>query len=66
MRIKLIYEAAIILIIPELMTGCTPDKQCIYFSKNDFWKAKKGYPDGSICLPGGLGNAVGDLKDAKY
>lgn len=44
----------------------TPDLQCFYFSKNDFWKAKEGYPDGGVCLPGGLKITVSDLIGASY
>ena len=49
-----------------LVYGGPPEKQCFYFSKNDFWKAKLGYADGGICLPGGLNISVNELKDAKY
>jgi alpha-L-fucosidase 2 len=44
----------------------TPDKQCIYIAKNDFWKAKTGYPEGGLCLPGGLNISIPELKDASF
>ncbi len=43
-----------------------PEKQNFYFSKNDFWKTKRGYPEGGVCLPGGLMIAVDALKGASY
>ncbi|TAN18319.1 MAG: trehalose hydrolase [Chitinophagaceae bacterium] len=49
-----------------MVYGGTPDQQCFYFSKNDFWKAQEGYPDGGIRLVGGLNITVGDLKNATY
>jgi alpha-L-fucosidase 2 len=49
-----------------IVYGGSPDKQLIYFSKNDFWKAKLGYGDGGLCLPGGLNITVDELKDASY
>lgn len=44
----------------------TPDFQRIYFSKNDFWKSKPGYPDGGVFLPGGLDIHVDALNGASY
>lgn len=44
----------------------TPDAQRFYFSKNDFWKSKPGYPDGGVFLPGGLDIQVDALKGASY
>ena len=44
----------------------TPDSQRFYFSKNDFWKSKPGYPDGGVFLPGGLDIRVEALKGASY
>jgi alpha-L-fucosidase 2 len=44
----------------------TPDSQRIYFSKNDFWKSKPGYPDGGVFLPGGLDIVAESLKGASY
>lgn len=43
-----------------------PDKQCIYISKNDFWKARPGYPEGGLCLPGGLNISVPELAGATF
>lgn len=48
-----------------VFTG-TPDKQRFYFSKNDFWRSKPGYPDGTISLVGGLDITVDVLTDASY
>ncbi len=42
----------------------TPRKQQFYFSKNDFWKSQPGYPDGGVCLAGGLTLSIDELKDA--
>ena len=49
-----------------IVFGGKPDSQKIYISKVDFWKAKKGYPDGGVCLPGGLSLNIPELKDASY
>ena len=49
-----------------IVYGGSTGKQCFYFSKNDFWKAKLGYADGGVCLPGGLNISVNGLKDAEY
>ncbi len=49
-----------------IVYGGSTEKQCFYFSKNDFWKAKLGYADGGICLPGGLNISVKELKGADY
>ena len=49
-----------------IVLGGTPDKLCIYISKADFWKAKRGYPEGGLCLPGGLNISVPELKDAAF
>lgn len=46
--------------------GGTPEESVFYFSKNDFWKAKKGYPDGGVCYVGELHISVPELKDASY
>jgi len=48
-----------------VFTG-TPDKQCIYISKNDFWKAQSGYPEGGLCLPGGLKISIPELEGASF
>jgi alpha-L-fucosidase 2 len=49
-----------------IVFGGKPDSQNIYISKVDFWKAKRGYPDGGVCLPGGLTIVIPELKDASY
>jgi alpha-L-fucosidase 2 len=49
-----------------IVIGGTPDSQRIYISKNDFWKAKEGYPEGGVCLPGGMDIRIPDLKGASY
>lgn len=46
--------------------GGKPEKSVFYFSKNDFWKAKNGYPDGGVCYVGELHLSAPDLKDATY
>lgn len=49
-----------------LVLGGMPDKQVFYFSKNDFWKAKRGYPDGGVCYIGELHLDSPVLQDASY
>ena len=49
-----------------IVFGGTPAKQCIYISKNDFWKAKAGYPEGGLCLPGGLNISIPELEGASF
>lgn len=49
-----------------IVFGGTPEKQSIFISKNDFWKAKKGYPDGGLSLPGGLNISIPELKGATF
>jgi alpha-L-fucosidase 2 len=49
-----------------LVFSGTPDSQRFYFSKNDFWKSKPGYPDGGVFLPGGLDIRADALKGASY
>ncbi|GAO44537.1 glycosyl hydrolase family 95 catalytic domain-containing protein [Flavihumibacter petaseus] len=49
-----------------IVVGGTPAKQCIYIAKNDFWKAKTGYPEGGLCLPGGLNISIPELDGATY
>ena len=49
-----------------MVLGGTPDKQIFYFSKNDFWKAKKGYPDGGVCYVGELHLESPTLQGASY
>ena len=46
--------------------GGTPDKLCIYLGKNDFWKSKEGYPEGGLCLPGGINIFIPELEGASY
>lgn len=49
-----------------IVIGGKPENQTIYISKVDFWKAKRGYPDGGICLPGGLTISVPELQGASF
>ena len=49
-----------------IVLGGTPDKLCIYISKNDFWKAKPGYPEGGLCLPGGLNLSIPEIQGAQF
>jgi alpha-L-fucosidase 2 len=49
-----------------IVLGGSPAKQCIYISKNDFWKAKNGYPEGGVCLPGGLNISIPQLEGATF
>ena len=49
-----------------IVLGGTPDNLCIYISKSDFWKAKTGYPEGGLCLPGGLNLSIPELKGASF
>ena len=49
-----------------MVLGGTPEKQVFYFSKNDFWKAKKGYPDGGVCYVGELHLDSPTLQGASY
>ena len=46
--------------------GGIPSTQCFYISKNDFWRAKPGYPDGGTYLPGGLNISIPDLQGSTY
>ena len=46
--------------------GGTPEEIDFYFSKNDFWKAKSGYPDGAVCLPGGLKVKIPSMEGADF
>jgi alpha-L-fucosidase 2 len=43
-----------------------PESQRFYFSKNDFWRSKPGYPDGAINLVGGLDILADSLEGASY
>jgi len=49
-----------------IVIGGKPENQTIYISKVDFWKAKRGYPDGGVCLPGGLNISVPELQGASF
>ena len=49
-----------------IVIGGKPEFQTFYISKVDFWKAKRGYPEGGVCLPGGLNISVPELKDASF
>ena len=49
-----------------IVLGGTPDKLCIYMGKNDFWKSKSSYPEGGLCLPGGVNMFIPELEGASY
>ncbi len=49
-----------------IVLGGHPDNLCFYLSKNDFWKAKTGYPEGGLCLPGGLTLTIPELRGATF
>lgn len=49
-----------------MVVGGTPDNQVLYFSKNDFWKAQKGYPDGGVCYIGQLRISCPSMSGASY
>lgn len=49
-----------------MVLGGTPDKQIFYFSKNDFWKAQNGYPNGGVCYVGQLQISSPAMKGASY
>ena len=49
-----------------IVIGGNPEFQTIYISKVDFWKAKRGYPEGGVCLPGGLNISIPELKGASF
>lgn len=49
-----------------MVLGGTPDKQILYFSKNDFWKAQKGFPNGGVCSVGQLQIASPSMEGASY
>lgn len=49
-----------------MVLGGTPDKQLFYFSKNDFWKAQNGYPNGGVCYVGQLQILSSEMKGASY
>ncbi|WP_018756477.1 glycosyl hydrolase family 95 catalytic domain-containing protein [Paenibacillus terrigena] len=43
-----------------------PERQRLWISKVDFWKAKRIYPNGSPCLLGGMDIQIPALKDTAY
>jgi len=49
-----------------IVLGGTPDKLCVYMGKNDFWKSKSSYPEGGLCLPGGVNMFIPELEGASY
>ncbi len=49
-----------------IVLGGTPGKLCIYIAKNDCWKAMPGYPDGGLCLPGGINLNIPALEGADF
>ena len=49
-----------------MVLGGKPEESVFYFSKNDFWKSKKGYPDGGVCYVGELHIAAPSLAGADY
>lgn len=49
-----------------IVLGGTPGKLCIYMGKNDFWKSKASYPEGGLCLPGGVNIFIPELEGASY
>lgn len=49
-----------------VVLGGTPGKLCIYLGKSDFWKSKESYPEGGLCLPGGINIFIPELEGASY
>lgn len=43
-----------------------PELQRFWISKNDFWKAKRIFPNGSPCLLGGVDIRIPALKEGSY
>ncbi|MCJ8011518.1 hypothetical protein MUG84_07115 [Paenibacillus sp. KQZ6P-2] len=43
-----------------------PERQRLWISKVDFWKAKRIWPNGSPCLLGGIDIQIPALKEASY
>ncbi|MFF2092399.1 glycoside hydrolase family 95-like protein [Paenibacillus sp. NPDC058174] len=43
-----------------------PERQRLWISKNDFWKAKRVYPNGSPCVLGGIDIHIPALAEASY
>ena len=43
-----------------------PELQRLWISKNDFWKAKRLYPNGSPCLLGGMDIRIPSLAGGSY
>ncbi|GAB6930694.1 hypothetical protein JCM10914A_46770 [Paenibacillus sp. JCM 10914] len=44
----------------------SPERQRLWISKTDFWKAKRLYPNGSPCLLGGMDIHIPALAKASY
>ena len=49
-----------------LVIGGNNEELDFYFSKNDFWKSKPGYPDGGVFLPGGLKIKIPSMSDTEF
>lgn len=49
-----------------MVLGGTPEKQIFYFSKNDFWRAQNGYPNGGVCYVGQLQVSSSTMDGASY
>jgi hypothetical protein len=49
-----------------LVIGGNNEVLDFYFSKNDFWKSKPGYPDGGVFLPGGLNINIPSMKGTEF
>ncbi len=49
-----------------IVLGGNPEQLTVYIAKNDFWKAQPGYPEGGLCLPGGLNISIPELTDASF
>jgi hypothetical protein len=49
-----------------LVIGGNNKELNLYFSKNDFWKSKPGYPDGGVFLPGGLKINIPAMKENEF
>lgn len=43
-----------------------PSEQRFWLSKNDFWKAKRMFPNAGPCLMGGIDISIPDMKGASY
>lgn len=49
-----------------MVLGGNPGRQVLYFSKNDFWKAQNGYPNGGVCYVGQLQISSSTMEGASY